>query len=354
MRLSWWWLCSGLVLLTPTAVVAQQCASGFVSASPASSNACSGNNVYESRIESRSVQISTSVSCNQSGYFGAPVSATGWFVEANGQCGQAPAGFPPDCHGQVDEPSNYGYDMYEMTWKAQVGVRHWGWTGGGCAPTAPYFIWTLATPAEDCYGYTCCSDAAYNTCVHGGGNFSSASCECNFTPIILSLDRGDLQLTDAAHGVNFDLSPDGEAERLGWTRSGSDDAFLVLDRNQNGRVDDGRELFGSATEQPPEGNRHGFRALAVFDANGDKRIDAADPAYASLQLWSDRNHDGKSDAGELQTLDAAGIVEISLQYRSVSRTDRHGNAFMYVANVSQKHGKRLVKRLAWDVALTGR
>lgn len=173
--------------------------------------------------------------------------------------------------------------------------------------------------------------------------------QCN-SPILIDVAGNGFRLTDAISGVPFDLEGDGYAQHLSWTAMGSDDSWLVLDRNGNGRVDDGAEMFGNFTPQPTSPTPNGFIALAVFDGNGDRWIDGTDPIYSQLRLWNDANHDGITQPGELRPLAAVGISRLSLDYSDTARRDRNGNIFKYKARIVDTQGRDSGK-FAYDVFL---
>jgi hypothetical protein len=178
-------------------------------------------------------------------------------------------------------------------------------------------------------------------------------CNIDGCPVLIETGAGGYRLSDLEGGVHFDLDGDGDIEHVSWTVADTDDAWLALDRNGNGAIDDGTELFGDATEQPFSQEPNGFAALAVFDrpeagGDGDGQITADDEVWGDLRLWLDRDHDGLSQAAELVGLAAAGVVAIELDYQASHRRDRHGNQFRYAARVWYASGAR---RLATDVFL---
>lgn len=163
---------------------------------------------------------------------------------------------------------------------------------------------------------------------------------CGPSPIIIDTTGQGFQLTSADHGVLFDIRGDGHALRMAWTAARSSNAFLALDRNHNGIIDSGLELFGNFTAQVSSAEPNGFLALAAFDApeaggNGDGIIDARDRVYSQLLLWIDANHNGAAEPNELFPLAERGILSISLRYVESRRVDDFGNEFRFRAKVTR-------------------
>jgi hypothetical protein len=166
---------------------------------------------------------------------------------------------------------------------------------------------------------------------------------CEYSPLIISL-RGDYQLTSVSDGVLFDIDADGTMDRVSWTAAGSELAFLALDRNRNGRIDGGAELFGDVAAD------NGWLALAMLDANGDGTLNELDPAWNDLALWTDRDHNGLSSPEELLAVNSSVVHAIATTHRWVGRRDAFGNMLRYAGEVTLTSGRRT----AYDVYFLGK
>jgi hypothetical protein len=190
-----------------------------------------------------------------------------------------------------------------------------------------------------------------------GTSWNNESCSCEQfprSPILIDLDGTGFQLTAASNGVLFDLSGTGTVEHTAWTAPAVRNGFLALDRNGNGQIDNGTELFGDATPQPSSSHPNGFVALAEFDkrtngGNEDGVIDKQDAIYSHLLIWVDVNHDGISQSDELMSLSAVGINSIDLAYKVSRRRDSYGNLFRYKARVNSSQPLEDIGPWAYDV-----
>jgi hypothetical protein len=132
------------------------------------------------------------------------------------------------------------------------------------------------------------------------------------TPIVLDLNGDGVKTLAVDAGVRFDLLADGQALQTGWVSA--QDGLLVRDRNADGTINNGAELFGSSTVLA-DGSRanDGYQALAELDSNHDGVISRADTAYGELGVWVDGNSDGLSQSAEIHSLSEMGITQLSTQ-----------------------------------------
>jgi hypothetical protein len=166
-------------------------------------------------------------------------------------------------------------------------------------------------------------------------------------------------LTSAENGVRFDFFANGKPIQMAWTARGWNGGFLALDRNGNGKIDNGTELFGNVTPQPnpASGGKNGFLALAAYDqpangGNNDGIIDPLDSIYSKLVIWVDANHNGVTDPGELVSLKQADVQSIALKYETNSWTDLYGNKFRYRSTLMRSAPILPRQQRTYDVVLT--
>ncbi|WP_040502372.1 cadherin-like domain-containing protein [Herbaspirillum sp. YR522] len=138
-------------------------------------------------------------------------------------------------------------------------------------------------------------------------------------PVMLDLDGDGLQLVGKhANGVYFDIDGSGFLKNTAWLNPR--DGFLVLDRNCNGFIEDGSELFSNGMVADAA---KGLASLRWIDANVDGVIDPADPVFEHLRVWQDVNGNGTVDAGEAVGLRQRGVT--SLHY-TLGRYQQHGQS----------------------------
>ena len=173
------------------------------------------------------------------------------------------------------------------------------------------------------------------------------------SPLVLDLDGDGVETIGLDAGIHFDHDGNRFAEMTGW--AGADDGLLVLDRNGNGTIDDGSELFGDKTLLS-EGTyaANGFAALAELDTNQDGIINDLDAAFSQLRVWKDSNSDGVVSEGELLTLAEAGVAGIGVNYTAQNVTDSQGNAHLQAGQYIDSDGNTHAMNDVWFVNDTAR
>jgi len=227
--------------------------------------------------------------------------------------GCKPAAFQAWCRKGTD-PSYWDqwvyHEMIEPLIDAGCTLSCTGGIGDVCKVPHPYWTYSCAESCSDSY--------------------------CT-TPLVISLDPdAAVAFRNTEHA--FSLSSAAGTERHDWPTAAT--PWLVLDRNGNGRIDDGSELFGSATRLTDARTAtNGFEALAELDGNHDGVVDAADGAnWTRLALWGDEDNDGVSSSRELRSLDSYGIESIEVGYHVEVRCDVRGNCERERARIHWRDG----------------
>lgn len=278
-----------------------------------------------------------------------------WFLIPNGPSHLPYYSGDSSYDGEYDGTDNNGntYDIHRTRYFANGG----GWyevaicypypcpQNNSCSGT-DINGYPISNPDYCTYPAGGCS-SGYSVGAEANDGEPSNCCEWDSSPIIIDVAGAGFELTDAKDGVMFDLANTGKKQLYSWTAADVQNGWLALDRNGNGMIDSGEELFGTATPQPPSSHPNGYIALAFYDrpengGNGNGVIDPGDRVYRLLLVWIDSNHNGVSEPSELHHLAELGIEEIGLDYKESRWTDQYGNAFRYkgkitIANDSSDH-----------------
>jgi hypothetical protein len=168
------------------------------------------------------------------------------------------------------------------------------------------------------------------------------------TPIVLDLNGDGISTQSIRKGVTFDLFANGNNVNTGWVSS--TDGLLVMDRNHDGVINDGTELFGGATKLSDGTTASdGYAALRDLDTNHDGVIDKNDAAFADLKVWVDANSDGVTENGELKSLESSGIRSISA-VADVNLSKDNGNLIGLTSTYQTTDGATHAAADVWFVA----
>ena len=173
-----------------------------------------------------------------------------------------------------------------------------------------------------------------------------------FDPLALDLNGNGIETlaADGHAGAMFDHERNGIRTATGWVHS--NDGLLVHDRDGDGKITDGGEIFGDNTPlKNGQTAAHGFAALAELDDNGDGKVDAADKTFSKLGVWRDLNHNGISEEGEIFALKDLRIKSLNLGYTQADKDLGNGNTLAEIGSYTDEDGNEHIMgdlRLAAD------
>jgi hypothetical protein len=166
------------------------------------------------------------------------------------------------------------------------------------------------------------------------------------SPIVIDLDGDGIETLSQDANVYFDLDNNGMAEQTGWV--GNDDGLLVLDKNGDGEITNGNELFGNHTKLADGTDAvNGYQALSELDTNSDGLINQDDESYANLRVWQDANGDGLSQESELHTLQDLGIASLTTGYTDTSIDDGNSNTIKQTSTATLTNGDTIDTADVW-------
>lgn len=266
---------------------------------------------------------------------GSPTDETGWDETGWDEAGEEercedvlPEGNPApadanaicDVHGEyrscVDDPEKTQFCDLDR------GADGWGPCLGTyeCIP-GDLVVCFFCDPDFGTWSTPCYLDAGIPT-------FNSEDCS---TPLVLSFDDRPVEFVTSTG--YFRMTARDDCASTDWPTAAT--PWLAMDRDGNGSIDGGHELFGSGTVMGATWAGDGFAALAGLDSDGDGWITPGDARWAELLLWEDHDQDRRSGPWELEALASRGVVAIDLGYsRPASRCDARGNCEAERASVS--------------------
>ena len=173
-----------------------------------------------------------------------------------------------------------------------------------------------------------------------------ANAEKTLSPLVLDLDGDGIETLSLEEGTYFDHDTNGLAEKTGWVAA--DDGLLVRDRNQDGVINDGAELFGSNTVlQDGSLAANAYEALAALDDNSDGVIDSLDSTFSELRVWQDSNGDGVSQQNELLKLGEVEIRSLNTGYQTTSVSDGKGNVIKQTSQATKEDDSTIQSADVW-------
>lgn len=170
-------------------------------------------------------------------------------------------------------------------------------------------------------------------------------------PLMLDFSGRGIRLGSQQDGLLFDLSGDGEFERVSWPVDSRN--MFLLHNLEPGRMQvTGKNMFGNYSPGANGGlATDGFEALRAFDRNEDGVIDRRDPIYHEARLWGDQNHDGVAQPGELHTLTEMNVISIELEAVTISEEDVFGNKTTLRSFANLRNGSRQVIADVWFMSI---